>query len=165
MFKFDATKMAPSTDLRGDFEPIEKGFYGAVVKEAVLTPTKAGDGEYIKLRLDITHGEHKGRVVFHNMTYSNANEIATQIGRQQLTDLCYATGKLVPKSTDELCNIPVIAKVGFVPAKNGYDATNDIKSFKKFDEALLPEVTSTPFLSVGKGITVDKDSAPWNEVA
>ena len=170
MFKFDATKLAPSAEISQDFEPIEKGMYGAVLKEAVLTPTNAGDGEYIKCRVDITHGEYKGRVIWHNITYTNPNDLATEIGRQQLTDLCHATGKLVPKSTDELCNIPVIARVGFVRAKEGkdgktYPATNDVKSFKKFDEALLPEETSTPFLAVGKGITVDKDLAPWNEVA
>lgn len=160
MFKFDATDLAPSTELKGDFEPIETGIYGAVVKEAVLTPTKSGNGEYIKLRVDITHGVHKGRVVFHNMTYSNPNLTATQIGRQQLTDLCWATKVLKPKSTGELCNIPIIAKVGFVKAKNGYDATNDIKSFRKFDEALLPEESSTPFIKA----SVDADdTAPWNE--
>ncbi len=157
MFKFDATNLTPSAELKTDFQPIESGFYGAVLKEAVLTPTKNGNGEYIKCRADITHGEHKGRVIFHNITYSNPNEIATQIGRQQLTDLCYATGKLVPKSTDELCNIPVIVKVGFVKAKDGYDASNDIKSFKKFDEALLPKSSDTPFTKS----EANDDSAPW----
>ena len=142
-FKFDASKLAPSSDQTGDFEPLEKGMYGVIVKEAVLTETNAGDGSYIKCRVDITHGQHKGRVIFHNITYSNANDLATEIGRQQLTDLCHATGKLVPKSTDELCNIPVIARVGFVPEKQGkdgvtYNATNDIKAFKKFDAELLP---------------------------
>lgn len=156
MFKFDATNLTPSAE-KTDFQPIESGLYGAVLKEAVLTPTKSGNGEYIKCRADITHGEHKGRVIFHNITYSNPNEIATQIGRQQLTDLCYATGKLVPKSTDELCNIPVIVKIGFVKAKDGYDASNDIKSFKKFDEALLPKSSDTPFTKS----EANDDSAPW----
>ena len=161
-FKFDASKLAPSSDQTGDFEPLEKGMYGVIVKEAVLTETNAGDGSYIKCRVDITHGQHKGRVIFHNITYSNANDLATEIGRQQLTDLCHATGKLVPKSTDELCNIPVIARVGFVPEKQGkdgvtYKATNDIKAFKKFDASLLPnESSSTPFEK-----PEESDSAPW----
>ena len=102
MFKFDATKLAPSAEINQDFEPLEKGMYGAILKEAVLTDTNAGDGQYIKCRVDITHGQHKGRVIWHNITYSNPNDLATEIGRQQLTDLCHATGKLVPKSTDEL---------------------------------------------------------------
>lgn len=156
MFKFDATNLTPSAELKSDFEPIESGFYGAIVKEAVLTPTKNGNGEYIKCRVDITHGEHKGRVIFHNITYTNPNDLATEIGRQQLTDLCHATGKLVPKKTDELCNIPIIAKVGFVKAKDGYPATNDVKSFKKFDEALLPKPSGTPFTK-----SEGSDSAPW----
>ena len=136
--------------------------YGVIVKEAVLTETNAGDGMYIKCRVDVTHGEHKGRVIFHNITYSNPNDLATEIGRQQLTDLCHATGHLVPKSTEELCNIPVIARVGFVPAKQGkdgvtYNATNDIKAFKKFDESLLPNDSSpTPFQT-----PEESDSAPW----
>jgi len=157
MFKFDATNLTPSGDTNFD-EPVQKGLYGVIVKEAVMTDTKAGDGSYINVRADITHGEHKGRVIWHKMTYTNPNSLAQEIGRQQLTDLCHATGKLVPKSTEELCNIPVIAKVGFVPEQNGYPATNDIKAFMKFNEAKLPKPSGTPFTK-----DVKDDVPPWQK--
>ena len=42
---------------------------------------------------------------------NNPNDVAQQIGRQQLASFCKAIGVPRPKSEDELLNIPFIADV------------------------------------------------------
>ena len=55
------------------FDVLPAGDYNAVIKQAELNETKAGTGQYIKLRLDITGPTGAGRVVFTNLNIQNPN--------------------------------------------------------------------------------------------
>jgi hypothetical protein len=46
-----------------NFEPLPAGWYSATISQSELKDTKAGNGQYIKLRYDITGPTHQGRVV------------------------------------------------------------------------------------------------------
>ena len=50
----------------GNFEPLPAGWYTATITKAELKTTSAGNGQFIKLRYDITGPSHQGRVVFGN---------------------------------------------------------------------------------------------------
>ena len=62
--EFDVKNMPESS---GDFEPLPAGTYSARITSVDLKDTKAGNGQYLALRFDITGPTHQGRVVFSNL--------------------------------------------------------------------------------------------------
>lgn len=110
------------------FDPIPAGWYEANITSAELKATKAGSGQYIKVRYDITGPTHQGRVVFGNLNIRNPNPKAEEIGRQQLGELMRAIGLPKVTDTDELIGASIKIKVS-VRTQEGYDPTNDVKGF------------------------------------
>jgi len=95
-----------------NFEPLPRGEYEVWATEAELKHTKAGTGQYIKLRFDVLEGQYTGRVLFLNLNIKNPSAKAQEIGLGQLSALCKALGKTgLVDDTSELLNIRVIAHV------------------------------------------------------
>ena len=94
---FDATGI--DIDNFEDFTPLPAGNYLCSIVESEMKTTKAGNGEYLSLRLDVLSGDYQGRVLFHNLNLKNPSIKAEEIARQQLAQICHATGKLKIKST------------------------------------------------------------------
>lgn len=138
-----------------DNSPVPEGDYTAVIKSAELKTTKAGNGQYINVRFDITGEKHAGRVVFGKMNIRNANPKAEEIGRQQLGELARAIGLKTVTDTDQLiggqCQIKVVIR-----QSEGYGAQNEIKRFKAIEGATLPKpvVQQTTTIS-------SSNSPPW----
>ena len=57
----------------GNYDPLPPGWYTVNITQAELKSTAAGDGQYIKMRYDITGPTHEGRVVFGNLNIRNPN--------------------------------------------------------------------------------------------
>tara|TARA_R110000744_G_scaffold229404_1_gene347418 strand:- start:1012 stop:1482 length:471 start_codon:yes stop_codon:yes gene_type:complete len=74
------------------FAPIPAGTYPAMIADAEVKDTKAGDGQFIKVQLNITGANHPGRSVFANFNIRNPNPKAEEIGMQQLKQLTNAIG-------------------------------------------------------------------------
>lgn len=125
-----------------NFEPLPPGWYTATISAADLTPTKAGTGAYIKMRYDVTGPTHQGRVVFANLNIRNANPEAERIGRQQLGDLMRAIGLPTLSDTDQLIGAQVGIKLKISPARDGYEASNDVAGFKAVGGA--PSIPAAP---------------------
>ena len=70
-------------DEKRDFDPIPAGWYTAAIAGADIKETKAGTGNYIAVRFDVTGPEYQGRVVWKNINTSKPNTKAEQIGRHQ----------------------------------------------------------------------------------
>lgn len=113
-----------------NYDALPPGWYNATIAAAELTPTKAGNGAYIKVRYDITGPTHQGRVVFANLNIRNANPEAERIGRQQLGELMRAIGLATVQDTDQLVGAPVCIKLKVREARDGYEASNDVSGFK-----------------------------------
>lgn len=86
----------------GDYKAIPAGWYDVTITEASLNDTKAGTGQYIKLRYDITGPTHEGRVIFGNLNIRNQNPKAEAIGQQQLGDVMRSIGLATLNDTDQL---------------------------------------------------------------
>ncbi len=114
---------------KGNFDPLPAGWYNATISQADLTTTKAGNGQYIKIRYDITGPTHQGRVVFGNLNIKNPNVTAEDIGRQQLGDLMRAIGLARVKNTDQLIGGNLQIKLS-IRADEGYEPSNDVKGYK-----------------------------------
>jgi hypothetical protein len=141
----------------GNFEPIPAGWYDATIAKAELMPTKANDGQYIKLRYDITGPTHQGRVVFGNLNIRNKSVKAEEIGRQQLGELMRAIGLPKVNDTDQLIGGILSIKLTIKPADGQYEAGNEVKGFK----ALGGSVPAMPSTASAVAHAETKAAPPW----
>jgi hypothetical protein len=127
-----------------NYEPLPAGWYTANITQAELKTTAAGDGQYIKLRYDITGPTHQGRVVFGNLNIKNASAKAEEIGRQQLGEIMRAIGLAKVQDTDQLIGASIQVKLEVRPARTDdktgktYEASNDVKGFKAVNGGAAP---------------------------
>lgn len=135
-----------------NFEPLPPGWYSANITGAELKTTKAGNGQYIAVRYDITGPTHQGRVVFGNLNIRNPNPKAEEIGRQQLGDLMRAIGLARVTDTDELIGASLSIKLE-IRQQEGYEPSNDVRGYK----AITSSVSTAPAAS---GATT-KTAPPW----
>ena len=63
MANLGQTFNAAEISVSQNYEPLPAGWYTAVIHQAELKETAAGDGQYIKVRYDIVGPTHEGRVV------------------------------------------------------------------------------------------------------
>ena len=140
----------------GNFEPLPAGWYTATISQAELKATKAGNGQYIKLRYDITGPSHQGRVVFGNLNIKNANPKAEEIGRQQLGDIMRAIGLAKVTDTDQLIGGQISIKLE-VKQDEQYGASNEVKGFKSVSGSASP---STP-MAAASAPAAGKAAPPW----
>jgi hypothetical protein len=135
-----------------NFEPLPAGWYTCVVNGAEIKNTKAGTGQYIAVRYDITGPTHQGRVVFGNLNIKNPNPKAEEIGRQQLGELMRAIGLTTVQDTDQLIGGQLSIKLD-VRESEQYGASNDVKGYKSSGSA-PPAAKAAP-------TTPAKAAPPW----
>jgi hypothetical protein len=140
-----------------NFEPLPAGWYTATISQAELKATKAGNGQYIKLRFDITGPSHQGRVVFGNLNIKNANPKAEEIGRQQLGEIMRAIGLAKVADTDQLIGGQISIKLT-VKDDAQYGASNEIKGFNSLTGSVAPSVPSAP---ASAPAATAKAAPPW----
>jgi hypothetical protein len=137
-----------------NFEPLPAGWYTTVVAGAEIKNTKAGTGQYISIRYDITGPSHQGRVVFGNLNIKNPNPKAEEIGRQQLGELMRAIGLSTVQDTDQLIGGQLMIKLE-VRESEQYGASNDVKGFKSNGSAPPTGAKVAPPAASGKA------APPW----
>lgn len=135
-----------------NFEPLPAGWYTAVINGAEIKNTKAGTGQYIAVRYDITGPYHQGRVIFSNLNIKNPNPKAEEIGRQQLGELMRAIGLATVQDTDQLIGGQLSIKLD-VRESEQYGASNDVKGYKSSGAA--------PPAVAAKTSAPAKASPPW----
>ncbi len=129
---FDASKVEPRVPLA----PIPAGRYEAVVTESEMLPAKSGKGRYLKVCIQVTQGEHKGRHVWAQINYEHTSAVAAEIGRAELSALCRSVGVLTPKDSSELHNRPFVVVVGVRKRDDTGEPANIVRGFEK--SAALP---------------------------
>lgn len=112
-----------------DFTPIPVGDYKAVITESEVKPTKAGDGQYLSLRVEIIEGEYQGRIIFVTLNLWNPNPKAVEIANRELATIVAAVGRPGAQNSEELHNIPMTIKVGIQPGQGEYGPSNRIKNY------------------------------------
>lgn len=132
---FNVNEMPQSEN---NFEPIPAGWYNCTIGGAELKDTKAGTGQYIAVRYNITGPSHEGRVIFGNLNIRNPNPKAQEIGLQQLGDMMRAIGLASVEDTDQIIGGQLSIKVKIREASGGYDASNDVSGFKALAGGIAP---------------------------
>lgn len=118
-----------------DFTPIPVGDYKAVITESEVKPTKAGDGQYLSLRVEIIEGEYQGRIIFVILNLWNPNPKAVEIANRELATIVAAVGKPGAQNSEELHNIPMTIKVGISAGNGEYGPQNKIKNYMAYSAA------------------------------
>lgn len=152
---FNAAAVPPSDS----FDPILAGWYTGIIEEAELKPTSAGTGSYIALKVKVQGPTNTGRIVFANITYSNPNEKAIEIGHRQISAICHALGVMNLTDTNMLCGRPLQFKVKIKPAEGQYEARNEITGWKAVDGA-APAVAA-PAAPAAPAAAKPAAAAPW----
>lgn len=138
---FDATQVEPSKPL----EPVPTGDYVCMIEDSDLKTTKSGDGQFIELTMRILDGPFKGQPVWSRINLvSTKSSVAQRIGQEQFSALCHAVGVLQVNDTSQLHNRPFIAKVVYVPPKDQYQASNDVKGYKAIADGASMPATQAP---------------------
>ena len=135
---FNVEEMPQST---GNFEPLPAGWYSATIAKAEIKPTKAGTGQYIALRLDVTGPTHQGRVVFTNLNIRNPNPKAEEIDRADLASIMRAIGLARVTDTDQLIGGALSIKVTI--KNDDYGSGNEIKGYKALEGSMPPMPAAT----------------------
>lgn len=124
---FDAQSVAPNSA----FDPLAPGWYHVKIVDSETKPVNPPKtGSYLALTLEVIEGPSAGRKLFHNLNLENENPIAVRIAYEQLSAICYVTGRVRCEDSQELHGIPFQVKVTVRAAQGNYDASNDIKGFR-----------------------------------
>ena len=147
---FDATKVDPNEGFA-----IPAGEYLAVVIDSEKKTTKAGDGTYLQIELQIIEGAHKNQRVWDRFNRKNPSVKAVAIANRMLAALCLAVNVPKPNRSSELHNKPVriVLKV------KEYQGTlqNEVVRYKSVNEiGEEPE----KFTISAKDL---EDTAPWTK--
>lgn len=128
---FNANDVPPA----GEFEPLPAGKYVAAIVESEWKDTSKGDGQFLKLKLQVLEGQFKNRVLFLNLNLQNRSQQAVDIARGQLSSICRAVGVMTPNDSCELHNLPMLITVGCKKREDTGDIQNEVKGFTRKEAA------------------------------
>jgi len=100
----------------GDFAALPEGKYTILIERAEIKATKAGDGQYVALMLNVTGPTNIGRKVFDRILLSHPSEAAVRIGQERISSLLVAVGKPELRDTNEMIGLEATARL---KVKNG----------------------------------------------
>ena len=151
------------TTNENDFSPIPAGKYQVSIEEITINETRAGTGQYLRLKLRVADGQpYANRIIWTYINFQNTNPVAERIGQQKLNQLLLSCGLHVIQDTDELLNRVVLAQVVVREASNGYEASNDVKAFYK-NEVRAPSGVSNASVQVAPIQQQNKNGIPpWH---
>lgn len=155
---YDANNFEPAKA----FDAIPAGDYPVIIVESSFELTKnaqqsgnENDGKYLKLKLQVIEGPHKGRTLFDQLNIKNPNEQTVKIALATLSAICRAVGRMKPRDSSELHNIPLIAKVIQDTYKG--EQKNKVRGYKP----IKPVEVGTPKVVEPEVVGKTKEKAPW----
>lgn len=123
---FNAAEIEPSAPR----EVIAPGKYKAVIIGSEERPTKAQDGSYLLLRLQIIEGQHQGVNLTDRLNLNNPNQTTVEIANRTLSAICRAIGVMTPRDSTDLHDKPLMITVKIKPAEGQYQASNEIAGYE-----------------------------------
>lgn len=141
------------------YGPLPEGDYEMMVVKSTTKATKAGNGHYLELEMQIISGDHSGRRHWERLNLDNPSQKTVQIAKEQLARLCMALGLDDVQDSEELHDRPFIAEIGL----DSKDPTsNRIYDYKPADgAAAAPAVAAKPAAVAAKPAPAAKSARPW----
>lgn len=125
-FNFDASTVAPQAPMG----VVPAGQYLAHITESDVVDLKSGNGQAMKMTLEILDGQFKGRKVWENLNIVHTNPQAQGIAQSQLSAICFATGVMKLEETASLHFKPIKITVAVRPASGDFKESNTIKGYE-----------------------------------
>jgi hypothetical protein len=127
------------------YELLPVGWYTAQVTETEIVPLKSGNGQALKLTIEVLQDGYRGRKVWARLNVRHTNQVAEQIGQQQLRELCESIGLARFRDTSELHNKPVQIKVKIRKDETGqYEDQNEVNGFRPAAGGAAPMAAAAP---------------------
>jgi hypothetical protein len=149
---FDSATVEPAQS----FDLLPAGTYTVEIVDVEVKENSKKTGLVMKLQASVIDPEkHANRRLFKAINIQHTNAEAERIGRGELAALCNATGIRATgdTDTDEFIGEVVKVKVAIRPAKDQYEAQNEIKGF---ESALVAPTPKAPPSQVNA-----KAAPPW----
>lgn len=100
-------------------EMLPVGDYTMQITQSELRDTKAGDGQYIWLELEILGPKYVGRRYWERLNLFNKNETAVRIAKKTLGAICNAVGVSAFEDTEQLHLKPLKVTITHKENKQG----------------------------------------------
>ena len=126
----------PNSVPADEFDALPAGDYHAQIVESEMKTTKNGDGQMLKLTMEIISGPLEGRKIFDNLNLNHPNEMTQRIAMQSLAKICNAVGVAAVEDSEVLHFKPMMVKVGF--GKGDYADRNQVKGYKPVGPVAAP---------------------------
>jgi len=130
---FDAKTVEP-----GGFDVLPAGEYDVCIVSSVVEPTKAGNGKFLKLELQVLNGPFQNRKIFDRLNLWNPNQQAVTIAQGTLSAICRAVGVLTPQDSSDLHNKPLRCRVT-VRKSEEYGDGNEVKRYMPRNAGPAPQ--------------------------
>ena len=147
LINFNAKEIALPAESSGDsYDPIPDGEYTAQIVESRLAPTNSGNGHYLELTWRINEGPYERRLVWDLLNIDNPSADTVERAKKDLARICRALGLDFFADSSELHGMPCLIKVATRPASNGFDAKNQVKSYRALElgEKSAPASSGAP---------------------
>lgn len=160
---FDSSNVQP----QDSFDPIPAGWYAMSIVACEQRDTKSGTGAYLNLQLQVdetAHPEVGKRVVFDRLNLWNDNVQAVEIAQRTLSAICKAVGVIKVEDSDQLLGHRLAVKVTVRPARDGYDASNEVKGYDDVSARIQGATNGTRPTQQAKPAPVQPTAAsvpPW----
>lgn len=103
--------MADDFSPRPSYDALPNGDYPVIISDSEMKETKAGNGHYLELTLEVIEGDHQGRRVWDRLNLDNPNAKAVEIAQRTLDSILFALGMNSVEDSAELHDKPLIARV------------------------------------------------------
>lgn len=137
-----------------NFDLIPPGAHPVIIDDAIIKPTKSGDGHLVEVALSIISGVCKGRKLWARFNIDNPSAECVRIGCSQLAGLARATGV---GAFDDVRVLIRKSCVAHVIVKGEY---NEIKKYEAYGDALSVQTPPAPAAPAPAPAPVQYEPAP-----
>ena len=124
---FDASAVEPAAP----FELLPPGRYSVQIVQSEMRATRAGNGQYLWLEMDVIEGPHQGRKIWDQLNLVNPNQQTVEIAQRTLSAICHAVAVMTLRDSHELHDIPMTITVALRKREDNGEMVNVVKGFSK----------------------------------
>lgn len=153
---------AATVERQASFELLPSGNYRVVITRSELKTTRAGDGKYLALTMQILSGKHMNRFLFDNLNITNQNPKTVAIAKSRLAEICEAVGVITPGDSSELHDKPFVAVVSVGKRKDTGEDQNKIKRYCSSESMPISDTDSDINSDINSDAgVVAQQKVPW----
>src|SRR5690242_14291219 len=136
---------AATVEVFDPFGPVPEGIYRLMIGRAEIKPNRAQTGQLVEVEFRVLDEPHEGRRLWERFDYDGTDDKAVKKGRARLASLCRAVGLPEPGDTANLVGKHVVAKVGVLPARDGFEPRSVLRAVLEQESRELTAGTVTAF--------------------